>query len=485
MAVLHASAIDRILRQATAPLPHPSSSSSSSFSTTTTIPSSTSSSSSASSSLSILAKELHGLSRKSSAGRSSSVSDVTYPSSSSSPPRLFRPSDPHEHLVTDKPQVGENWLSLLSEQERKDCYDVFFTSKFEEGAGPTLLGLNAALKQSETSFTVMCVETSLEIDSWVSSGGLTSLMRSLKRQQVADEQEEDVEQVLVSLPDRIGNKLDGKIPKFFHPKEYFPLLLAACLRFFEEEFVQEDDDDAKGLTDFSSCFAFAGSLFGKIAITGQSHLSASWLLRHLVSQEEEEEEAKLSQETTFSIVEEVNASQKIVAKTLNERKKRKSIIIARKIVSYLKVRHLDTFLHHLMSSSPNDLIKQHHNIREDKLNAIIVDLVGPLCFENDQVRDLLFRELMIHRVSLQRGCKERIFLLVLSCDLLEVRESLSAKARREEADCVSVCWLEVEVHLSSDRTCTEDLQGWNPKKFVCDRKISFRTSCKFKLHQQD
>ncbi|EKX39182.1 hypothetical protein GUITHDRAFT_114610 [Guillardia theta CCMP2712] len=320
-------------------------------------------------------------------------------------------------IVKLSSKIGENYLSLLSEEERSKCYDVFFISKFIEGAGPSLLGLNNALKQSGNSFTIN-YHCNL-IQTWFSSGGITNFMRDLMDQSAAGENEEDAEQVLVSLPDRIGNKLDGKVPKFFHPKEYFPFLLTACLRFLEETPIQVGEEDEDSLVALKPCLAFAGSLFGKMAITGQSQLSATWLLRHLVVAEEDkgpEEGSKVSS----SIVDEVTAKKRMVEETLSKYNKRRSIIIARNILGNLKSRHLDTFLHHLISSAPSDLVGERPTLGEGRVNSLVVDLVAPMCFEDERVRDLLFRELMINRVSLQRGCKERILLMVLSTDYLEM-----------------------------------------------------------------
>ena len=139
--------------------------------------------------------------------------------------------------------IGAEWLPLMSDAQRHAHFDVFFVSDSEEATRASILALGSALSNAVDDYTARHMVRLA--GTWLAHGGLKRLLRARSSEVpgpgVSGEQFADALQVLVSLPDRVANRLHGRVPPEFLPAVYFSQLVADALAV-----VTSDAADAMG-----------------------------------------------------------------------------------------------------------------------------------------------------------------------------------------------------------------------------------------------
>jgi len=108
--------------------------------------------------------------------------------------------------------VGREWLALLSEEQRRTAFNVFFPFQYSEGVVAVLLALGGGISNSSDAFVVKHL-AGLTQD-WFRGGGIRALLNASDVLDSIFQGEEgsaaSAAQMLASLPDRISNRLDGR-----------------------------------------------------------------------------------------------------------------------------------------------------------------------------------------------------------------------------------------------------------------------------------
>jgi hypothetical protein len=108
--------------------------------------------------------------------------------------------------------VGREWLALLSEEQRRTAFNVFFPFQYSEGIVAVLLALGGGISNSSDAFVVKHL-AGLTQD-WFQGGGIRALLNASDVLDSILHGEEgsaaSAAQMLASLPDRISNRLDGR-----------------------------------------------------------------------------------------------------------------------------------------------------------------------------------------------------------------------------------------------------------------------------------
>ena len=142
--------------------------------------------------------------------------------------------------------IGAEWLPLMSDAQRHAHFDVFFVSDSEEATRASILALGSALSNADDDYTARHMVRLA--GTWLAHGGLKRLLRARSSEVpgpgVSGEQFADALQVLVSLPDRVANRLHGRVPPEFLPAVYFSQLVADALAV-----VTSDAADAMGTSE--------------------------------------------------------------------------------------------------------------------------------------------------------------------------------------------------------------------------------------------
>ena len=127
--------------------------------------------------------------------------------------------------------VGGEWLPLMSDAQRRACFDVFFVNGSREALLPSLLALGSALSTSSDDYAARHVIH--VVSGWLAQGGVARLLEIHSTSDagagMGGERFADAVQVLVSLPDRVANRLEGRVPPEFQPSVYFPRLIDEAL----------------------------------------------------------------------------------------------------------------------------------------------------------------------------------------------------------------------------------------------------------------
>lgn len=127
--------------------------------------------------------------------------------------------------------VGGEWLPLMSDSQRQACFDIFFVNESDEATLPCILALGAVLACSDSYTTRHLVHIA---NTWLVRGGIERLLRARCNalaggSGINAEHFADALQVLVSMPDRIANRLQGRLPPEFQPSVYYSNLVSAAL----------------------------------------------------------------------------------------------------------------------------------------------------------------------------------------------------------------------------------------------------------------
>uniref|UniRef100_H3AAG8 Telomere length regulation protein TEL2 homolog n=1 Tax=Latimeria chalumnae TaxID=7897 RepID=H3AAG8_LATCH len=168
-----------------------------------------------------------------------------------------------------------DWLELLSPDEQRELWDVFFLK------GPAdqvfMVLLHAIISTRNPSFRMTKCVALLEV--FLRRGRMADLMWEACQKHARPDSallREALLAKMVSLPDHMGNKLQQSNRDAFYPQNYFPLL--------GREIVRVLDTICKALKGGKDCsVSFVSQLLGKVCVHGRGEEVLHGLVPHLTA----------------------------------------------------------------------------------------------------------------------------------------------------------------------------------------------------------
>nr|XP_014351263.1 PREDICTED: telomere length regulation protein TEL2 homolog [Latimeria chalumnae] len=167
-----------------------------------------------------------------------------------------------------------DWLELLSPDEQRELWDVFF---LKGPADQVFMVLLHAIISTSPSFRMTKCVALLEV--FLRRGRMADLMWEACQKHARPDSallREALLAKMVSLPDHMGNKLQQSNRDAFYPQNYFPLL--------GREIVRVLDTICKALKGGKDCsVSFVSQLLGKVCVHGRGEEVLHGLVPHLTA----------------------------------------------------------------------------------------------------------------------------------------------------------------------------------------------------------